>query len=146
MKPLEKVVKALEICGKVDPSLCPYFDTKHWKCCTGYIQRYSPVKDDAYSYLREYLNYQKSQKTINKSDSLSETENKPLSWEELRQMVGKPVWLEELRDGSRWYGFWDVVSDAVDYGDEKIVYTKSEMRYEMAEYGTIWKAYKQERV
>ena len=58
-KSLRDVTKALEICGKVDPSLCPYFDTKHWKCCTGYFQGYSPVKDDAYSYLREYLNYQK---------------------------------------------------------------------------------------
>ena len=61
-------------------------------------------------------------------------------------MEEKPVWFEELSNSSRWYGFWDVVSDAEDYGDEKIVYTKSEMRYEMAEYGTTWKAYRQERV
>lgn len=94
MKMLEKVVKALEICGKADPSMCPYFDTKHWVCCTGHIQGYSPVKDDAYSYLREFLNYQKSQKMVNKTDSLSDTENKPLDWNELKSMVGKPVWVE----------------------------------------------------
>lgn len=59
-------------------------------------------------------------------------------------MVGKPVWLEELSNGSRWYGFWDVVSGTEDYGEEKTIYTKSKMRYEMTEYDTTWKAYRQE--
>ena len=141
MKMLEKVVKALEICGKADPSMCPYFDTKHWGCCTGHIQGYSPVKDDAYSYLREYLNYQKLQKMVNKSDSLSDTENKPLSWEELKQMVGKPVWIEYFRRSSCFDSEWVILKDI----NDSCMSDTEHFGYDADEYGRTWIAYKQER-
>ena len=147
MEPLEKVVKALEICGKADPSLCPYFDTKHWGCCTGHIQGYSPVKDDAYSYLREYLNYQKSQKMVNKSDNLSDTENKPLDWEELKSMVGKPVWMED-DTGTKFYRGWAIVLDFKFSNGNYLHYVcdnYSETCVDVEDIGKTWIAYKQER-
>lgn len=140
MEPLEKVVKALEICGKADPSLCPYFDTKHWGCCTGHIQGYSPVKDDAYSYLREYLNYQKSQKMVNKTDSLSDTENKPLDWEELKEMIGKPVWIEYFRRDSCFDAEWIILKDI----NDNCLSDTERFVYKAVDYGNTWKAYRQE--
>jgi len=144
LKPLEKVVKALEICGKVDPSLCPYFDTKHWECCTGHIQGYSPVKDDAYSYLREYLDYQKLQKMVKKSDSFLDTDNSPLSWNELKQMEGKPVWVE-TQWGRELDSEWMVINYLLKFEDGTEALLTSCGLLDQKQQSVIWQAYRKER-
>ena len=112
------------------------------------------VLTDALHYLKElrhilnntiWVGSTKEENGYWKLPTLPETGNDPLTWGELQQMEGKPVWIEELDYSKRWYGFWDVISDTEDYGDEKFVYVKSEMRYEMDEYGKTWQAYRKER-
>lgn len=81
MKTLDEVIKAEEICSQIDAecSKCPYKATAKGWC---------EEKDrDALHYLKEYR----------KLDSLEavaspEDDNPPLTWDELREMVGKPVW------------------------------------------------------
>ena len=149
MKTLDEVINALEKCMADDAIesegvylaadalhyLKKYRD--NYEVRNDQIERYQKAAKECEEILTDYValkQYWAEQQT-----------NPPLTWDELKSMKGKPVWMEELHNGSRWYGFWDVISDAVDYGDEKTVYTKSEMRYEMAEYDKTWQAYRKER-
>lgn len=65
------------------------------------------------------------------------SERKPLTLEELRDMAGKPVWIE--RNDPPHDGKWDLV----DYADtehlDKTLYTKSGVTY--SEYGKYFTAY-----
>lgn len=87
------------------------------------------------------LNYQNSQKMVNKSDSLSDTENKPLTWEQLKQMEGKPVWVEALL-----YKQWAVIayvgSDHIRFEGANLYAPES--RVYMGD-ANGWQAYRKER-
>lgn len=50
---LDKVIEALQVCGRDEPAKCPYFDSWHWECCTGFTGR-SPVQDDALFCLKQF--------------------------------------------------------------------------------------------
>ena len=76
------------------------------------------------------------------------TLNNPLSWQELRQMEGKPVWVEEENQPSQWYLIDEVETDEDD--DPEFV---SMNVYDCQGYywfyknniGTKWQAYRKER-
>ena len=74
---INDILKALECCSGYDPKCedCPY-------CGIGMCE--SLIKEDAVLYLEEYKNLLDSQKE----------ENEPLLYGELKQMGGKPVWVE----------------------------------------------------
>ena len=80
-------------------------------------------------------------------DKLKELEigtlNDPLTWDELKQMEGKPVWVELLKT-SDWKG-WDVVSGFTDDDDfgEFMVTVRDD--YFKSEFGKTWNAYRKER-
>ena len=66
-------------------------------------------------------------------------ENLPLTWQELKQMEGKPVWLE-FKDGRK---FWTVIlrADQIQDGSWMLIdhtdfYTKKD---------DVWQAYRKER-
>ena len=59
--------------------------------------------DDCVSYLKQY---RESLSNENHEDK-SKSENKPLTWEELKQLNGEPVWIEELGIDR---GYWAIVS------------------------------------
>lgn len=97
MKTLDEVIKAMEWCTDLDQSgcgACPYADNEHIEC----------YKDDALHYLKEY------QELTAKLVEL----NEPLTWQELQQMEGKPVWVEmvgfSLGGNAMSWKFWAIVS------------------------------------
>lgn len=65
------------------------------------------------------------------------SERKPLTLEELRQMDGKPVWIE--RNDPPHDGKWDLVDYADTDHHDKTLYTKSGVTY--SEYGKYFTAY-----
>lgn len=87
MKTLDEVIKANECCdhGEMDSRCedCPYSGIG--ACC-------AERETDALHYLREY-------QKLGSIDAIAFTEdaddNPPLTWDELKQMEGKPVWLED---------------------------------------------------
>lgn len=68
--------------------------------------------------------------------------NEPLTWEELKQMEGKPVWVELLK--GKWKG-WDVIGgfDEDDFG-VAMVTVRGDYYYK-ADLGKTWQAYRKER-
>ena len=58
--------------------------------------------------------------------------NDPLSWDELLQMEGKPVWVEESAGNGLWWTYWVI------WQDENAVLPKEK-------FGTDWQAYRKER-
>lgn len=93
MKTLDEVIKANECCNHGEPDsrceYCPYNGIG--ACC---LERES----NALHYLKEYrtLQYGYIKAIANLED------NPPLTWDELKTMEGKPVWVETntiLQDG-----------------------------------------------
>lgn len=71
--------------------------------------------------------------------------NVALSWHELKQMEGKPVWVEyddhlSGRKGTK-FKEWEVINCIF---DDRIV-TKGDWDYHKNEIGHIWQAYRKER-
>jgi hypothetical protein len=71
--------------------------------------------------------------------------NPPLTWDELRQMEGKPVWVEyddhfPGRKGTK-FKEWEVIDVIF---DDRLV-AKGEWDYHKNEMGHVWQAYRKER-
>ena len=79
-----------------------------------------------------------------------EYDNPPLTWEQLKQMKGKPVWVEG-EHGCIWnQKAWSLIHLDVENDDIVIcVSTDNDVHYEFAidkeDYGTVWQAYRKER-
>lgn len=75
-------------------------------------------------------------------------DNPPLTWERLKQMEGRPVWVEEKYSFSdEWYGRWEVIDSVWNNelnGELYLYMTDEECRYKNT-YGTLWKAYRKKR-
>ena len=71
--------------------------------------------------------------------------NPPLSWEELKAMEGKPVWVEQMESGEV-YGSWFLIQSPIVLGGVYMVsrYRERILLYEK-EMGTVWQAYRKER-
>ena len=91
------------------------------------------VRDDAIQYLREFKELIKMW-----NDKLDrEQENDPLTWDELKQMEGKPVWVEY--DGYK--PMWDIVDKII---DKRTIETYKCMLHEEG-VGIYWQAYRKEQ-
>lgn len=69
--------------------------------------------------------------------------NDPLTWDELRTMEGKPVWVELLGKG-RWKG-WDVIGGFDDDEFGKAMVTVRGDDYYLDDLSKTWQAYRKER-
>ena len=122
MKTLDEVIKKFELCNSYSydmcNSSCPYFDDK----CA--------CDPDALHYLKEYQRYQNTPSRMVHMAMCDE--NNPLTWDELKQMKGKPVWVEESADNGLWWTYWVI------WQDENAVLPEKT-------YGTTWQAYRKER-
>lgn len=92
MKTLDEVIKALEYCTGLDFVRC--------QDCPGYCEPDCDVQNDALHYLKWF------RARDNMSRRMDREDNEPLTWDELKQMEGKPVWVEILSNkidlSSRW--------------------------------------------
>ena len=74
---------------------------------------------------------------------LNDKHNPPLTWDELRTMEGKPVWIELLGKG-QWKG-WDVIGGFYtdDFGDAMCTVRLDD--YYLNDLEKTWQAYRKER-
>ena len=144
MKTLDEVIKAYEVCHASVLSCdgCPYDNGMRYRDSDCYIA-------DALHYLKEYKKYDDTLCALpDYYEWLRSADNDPLSWDDLKEMEGKPVWVElnsEYGSYSHWgiihsfpkagyefmelYGFHDIVSFSV----------------MQKEQGKTWQAYPKER-
>ena len=145
MKTLDEVIKAYEICmddeGEAGNCIgCPYADDTGEPLCCG------EDKEDALHYLREYRRVQNRIEKIalgNIEDTLDKIDNPPLTWDELKQMEGKPVWVEFLRDGESYDEEWIIIKDINDVcmaDTQGYAYTIDDYNANKG-----WQAYRKER-
>lgn len=134
MNTLDEVIKAFEEC------IVP----KNVFCNGCYKDDRCKITEDALNYLKQYQRDKQifSYDVAKKNMELSER-NDPLSWDELKTLEGKPIWVELLKT-SDWKG-WDVVSGFTDDDDfgEFMVTVRDD--YFKSEFGKTWNAYRKER-
>lgn len=128
MKSLNTVIEVLESCQN-DAIECFECPMRHETECE--------VKSVALAYLKEY-------------QSTKDEDNPVLTWEQLKTMEGKPVWIELLN-----HDIWEYPSHRVDSEwwvigevrkDDIILATYlDEMELFEDDLGVIWQAYRKER-
>lgn len=137
MKNLDEVITANECCDHGEPDSrcedCPYNGIG--ACC-------AEREADALQWLKGY----RAHIELDKLRDKCETENDPLSWDELKSMGGKPVWVEY----SGYTPNWEIVENtgAVrgstgDFTGRFVETNMSILRKE--DQGITWKVYRKER-
>ena len=120
-------------------------ELQYWDTCHEYPECFydDEVTRDALNYLKEYKRVQNKIEKIalgNIEDTLDKLDNKPLTWDELKTMEGKPVWVEaEPING------WVIVEirDSFMKGREYIKFGLLELSNK--DLGKTWQVYKKER-
>lgn len=138
MKTLDEVIKAWEFCP-ANPETCqgcPY----QYDAGVGAENCY---KDDALAWLKGYQTHIELDKLRDKH----EAKNDPLTWDELRQMEGKPVWYEETNayEGDSetiQTKHWDIIKKVY---KSQITFYVQEMSSHKSWQGIGWQAYRKER-
>ena len=133
MKTLDEVIKMAESCFEYpDCTGCVYVGI-HELCGLDWAT-------DALHHLKEYKRVQGRIEKIaigNIEDTLAKLDNPPLTWDELKKMEGKPVWVEE----DYGYKHWEII-DGVHEEDASF---EAEYSFSKDTYGTEWQAYRKER-
>ena len=137
MKTLDEVIKAMEYCenhtcGEECGEKCPYQNE-------GFC-----YEEDALHYLKEYKDYQDTMCALpDYYDWVHSADNPALTWEQLKQMEGKPVWVEFLRDGESFDEEWIIVKDI----NEVCMADTQGFGYTIDDYNADkgWQAYRKEK-
>lgn len=131
MRTLDEVIKAYEVCHAsiLDCDGCPYDNGMRYRDSDCYIA-------DALQWLKGYRGHIELDKLRDKC----EAENDPLTWDELKQMEGKPVWVECEYYHSQWAIITGVYDFKISFIGNKLLC--SELKEEM---GKAWQAYRKER-
>jgi len=97
---------------------------------------------DALHYLNEYRTTQTAY--IKAMADLDD--NPPLTWDELREMEGKPVWVETKDEGNFWcvIDHYDQLDNHINHGEEFMLVDGGGWYY-LEDMGTDWQAYRKER-
>lgn len=124
-----------------------------------YDEAFREFNSDALHYLKEY----RSDKLKWEADWKSfhgfyvalkywaeQQENPPLTWDEVKQMVGKPIWVEynfriddkDFRDKSK---RWCIVREFKPWHDTEIIITENGFVLSKNEQIKDWQAYRKER-
>ena len=164
MKTLNEVIKANECCDHGEPDSrcedCPYNGIG--ACC-------SERETDAFHYLKELrditdisMEYFKSGGTLQKLYNTSQIScpkchsefvilsdaNNPLTWDELKQMEGKPVWVEVLSDEIDLSSRWMLIARETKAHSLPLAYTDDIGHWIFGhedKLGKTWQAYRKER-
>ena len=143
MKTLDEVIKAHEFCvnASITGAMC--------KECPVFAEPDCGVRDDALHYLKKYREKLDTESALPDYYELvdfwtEQQANPPLSWEQLKQMEGRPVWVE-------WTGIprWGIVDgifiDA--YGVENLCVSVPHdyLHFDKRMQGQTWQAYRKER-
>ena len=139
MKTFDEVINSMEACVYEKcyyASDCAYSDLAFGEisCVTKAIPA---MMTDALHYLKLFRDYQNSAEMKINSACISDMENNPLIWDELKQMEGKPVWVEY--EGYK--PMWDIVDKII---DKRTIETYKCMLHDEG-IGIHWQAYRKER-
>ena len=151
MKTLDEVITSLDVCinGKGCKN-CPYavYDEDEFEEYTECEKQ----RVDALHYLKEYQRYQNTPSRNGHMalvDYFEETQkNEPLTWDELRTMEGKPVWVEILSDEIDLSSRWMMVSRETKAHSLPLAYTDDMGHWIYGhedDLGKTWQAYRKER-
>lgn len=156
MKNIEDVIKAYECKKSIEDKCneCPYIT----ECDDKYHCECEARDNDALRYLKEYRDDRRNfseaisncGKALNKyimdiNTLAQQEENLPLTWDELRTMDGKPIWVEEI--GTKYATpHWEIhcgIMEGYD-GDENLYLQPFEVltKYTL---GKTWQAYRREK-
>lgn len=141
MKTLDEVIKKIEACIKADGhcSACPYEVSE--SC--------GDMDADALHYLKEYRKDKQiySYDIARRNFELAER-NDPLSWDELKAMKGKPVWVE-LTYPEGGYSHWGIIEGfpiaGYEFMDLRGFHQIDSFSVVAKEQGKTWQAYRKER-
>ena len=140
MKTLDEVIEAQETCLRGACDKCSY-DNSNFDICDVKLQ------SDVLYYLKEYREMKKHLACLDdaeiRGDDTQIINNPPLTWDELKNMEGKPVWIEN--DYSRFCG-WEMVERL---GTNKWltgeIFETSGGFYRKEDQDRTWNAYRKER-
>ena len=135
MKTLDEVIKRIDPIVKHDTM---WLDEHH--CIIGE----STIADALY-YLKKLKRVQGRIENIavgNIEDTLAKLDNPPITWEELKQMEGKPVWVEY--EGYEYD--WEIIEivGATKWATGEFVETNKSLLHK-EDIGKTWNAYRKER-
>ena len=143
MKTLDEVISALDGCFLKNRKEwcienCPYLQNDEQMCRRD-------VLNDALHYLEEYKGL--SEMWNNRLDA--EQKNNPLTWDELKQMIGKPVW-DEGKTVKHWTIITGIYYDDLNEGYVLLTYYSERngaqtIRRKRSTMGKTWNAYRKER-
>lgn len=138
MKTLNEVIKAFECCEHGEP------DSNCEECSyAGIGSCYLERENDALFYLKEYRLV-----VENCAEALAEkypSENVPLTWDELKQMKGKPIWIdaESLSIGaSPYWKDWYIIES---FSNNEFMYCNDGFEWAKEMQGRLWQAYRKEQ-
>ena len=174
MKTLDEVITALEMCTAdhcICLSGCPYSYLADGDDGCEY-HAIPAMQKDALHYLKEYRkvdsNYW-SEKAISELNNIADAyflrayredkdeltalraywkeqhENAPLTWSELKQMKGRPVWIEaeSLSIGvSPYWKDWYIIKS---FSNDEFMYCNDGFEWGKELQGRLWQAYRKER-
>ena len=140
MKTLDEVIKALEMCTAdncVCLSGCPYSYLADGDDGCEY-HAIPAMQTDALYYLKWF------RARDNMSRKLDREDNEPLTWEELKNMEGMPVWVEEIgrKYSTPHWAIHNGIMDGYD-GDENLYLQPFEVLTKFT-LGKTWQAYRKE--
>ena len=149
MKSLDEVIALLE-----DPRRA---DVPHYKDdLLFHLKNYRDSKEDIDTamerYTRATLQHMDAAEKLEAQRFVLEYDNPPLTWDELREMEGKPVWVESHGNITEYTG-WAIVKrvlpDRVHFlfseYDDEYGYEGLEMAVLKSYIGISWQAYRKER-
>lgn len=151
MKTLDEVINSMEACVHEKcyyESDCAYSYLAFGEisCVTKAIPA---MMTDALQYLKQFRDYQNSAEMKINPACVSGVENEPLSWDELKQMKGKPV-LVEADEGK--YKRWFIVGNFFSWFEKEdfdahvnLYDCNGAMEFCKETYGGWWQAYLKER-
>ena len=165
MKSLNEVIRANECCdhGELDSRCedCPYngigaccaereSDALHYlekyrdnyEARNDQVKRYQKAAQQCEEVLKDYIALKQ---IALRQYCASAQDNPPLTWNELKQMEGKPVWIEE-----RSCRLWIIARNfqRVQYENIDTEWLRTDIReiyYDKADIGKTWQAYRKER-
>ena len=141
MKTLDEVIQAQEICLRGACDKCSY-DNSNFDICDVKLQ------SDVLYYLKKLKRIEEKIEKIaigNVEDTLSKLDNPALTWDELRQMEGKPIWVEvDYHNPEETYKYWTIVKYFDSHEGDDMVFTGTGF-YHKDLLGIDWRAYRKEK-
>ena len=134
MKTLDEVITAHEFCvnASITGAIC--------KECPAFVEPDCGVREDALHYLKEYREIEDEYYELKDWWAEEYVINDPLDWEELKQMVGRPIWIQEND-----HGYWIIIDNffITSYGYHWL--NSAEGCLAKEDMGISWQAYRKER-